>query len=80
MEDLEQLKVFKAERKSPRNFTSYKPQKSKKGKTIILKPIEEDQDESHVSKLAYKCVFQRCHDDIKYMPISKDKKSTKDFF
>ena len=77
MEDLEQLK---AEWKSPRNLVNYKPQKSKKGKTIILKPIEEDPDENHVSKLAYKCVFQRCHDDIKYMPISNDKKSTKDFF
>ena len=59
---------------------SQKPdtKKTKNGKKIIMKPIEEDQDKNHVSKLAYKCIFQRCHDDLKFMQIGE--KSEDDFF
>ena len=52
--------------------------KTKNGKKVILKPIEEDQQgKSFVSKRAYKSVFQRCHDDIKFMRIGK--KTNEDF-
>ena len=43
-----------------------------------MKPIEEDQDKNHVSELAYICIFQRCHDDLKFMQIGE--KSEDDFF
>ena len=52
--------------------------RNKNGKKLILRPIEEENcDESFVSQFAYKCVFQRCHDDIKFMRIGT---KTKDEF
>ena len=51
--------------------------KRRKNKTLILKPIQETMEQDSVSKYAYKCVFQRCHDDLKFMKIGE--KSEGDF-
>ena len=44
----------------------------KKTKKFILKPIQdEDSIIPYVSVYAYKCVFQRCHGDLKIAKIGK---------
>ena len=45
--------------------------KSRKYKTLILKPIQENEEQDSVSIWAYKCVFQRCSDDLKFMKIGE---------
>ena len=45
--------------------------KRRKHKTLILKPIQETLEQESISSFAYKCVFQRCHDDLKFMKIGE---------
>ena len=50
----------------------YAKKKHNGKKKIIMRPIEEDEDKQYVSNWAYKSVFQRCRDDLKFMRIGKD--------